>query len=264
MRDAMEIGSRRTRASGKHARVLALALAAAALAGVVGPARALTLDDITPLYFDGPGGYGFDGAAAAAAGRSAGFSATPFDRRITAPGSAVTIAQQLSTVHQAPASPTDATPTIVDSIWTITNVAAGDLYAPMLVFTSLDPLNTYSSGTKPRQGLDADLLALLAYSSGGTNYLFGAVALPDLAEGDSAEFTLRYVVATPLLSGSTGQLLAPLGVSLLASHTTIPEPSTFCLLAFGLLGASTTTSNRGFRRRRTSHRSGGGGASSSR
>ena len=220
------------------------------------PAWAVTIDDLTPVYFDGAGGYGFGMTGRSGEARMADFAATSDDQWISAPGPDIRITQRIETVHRAPGRSSPGDPTIVDSIWTVTNVGAGDLVAPLLVFTSLDPLGTHSVGSsKPLQGLDANLLHLLAYSYAETDYMFGAALLPDLRDGDSAEFTVRYIAASRLQETSAGRSLAPFGVSLLGTYTGVPEPSTLTLLSMGLL----VTGTRGFRRRLGSKSAGSSG-----
>jgi hypothetical protein len=121
---------------------------------------------------------------------------------------------------------------IADSTWRVDNVSAGNLSAPLLVFTSVDPAGTYPVSV-PLTGLDAGPLDLLAYSFGATDYVYGVFQLPDLAVGEHAEVTVRYIVAGDLAPGSPAPLPA-LGVAMLGSYTLIPEPSTGLLLGFGL------------------------------
>jgi hypothetical protein len=203
------------------------------------PAFALTIDDVTPLFFDGPGGQGFAPASVAAIGRTPDATATPADLFLAAGGPTsgapvVVVSQVISQIQQLPSVATPEDPAIVDSTWTLRNASGGPLLAPLLLFTVLDPLDTYPGD--PAIGLDADLLRLLAYSAGGTDYVYGAAALPDLADGESAEILVRYVVAGPLVVQDASELLAPLGLAVAASYTSVPEPSTGLLLGGALAG----------------------------
>jgi hypothetical protein len=200
-------------------------------------ALALSMDDVVPLFFDGPGGFGSSAATAAAAGESARYSATPADQWIDAGADSslpVTIQQTLTTVHQNPSTPSATDAIIADSIWRIENQSAGDLIAPLLVFTSVDPAGVYPAAI-PLVGVDGNLVDLVEYSFDGVDYLFGAIELGGLAPGSFVDITVRYIVGGPLAGGSQGTL-PPLGVSVLGSYTVVPEPSTAALIALGLLG----------------------------
>lgn len=233
----------------RRAGVRVAVVAACAAALFSSPATALTVAEITPFFFDADAG--FDVAGVSGAGRTAAFGATP-DDAWTAADVGIRIDQRITRVHQLPGGFTLDTPAIVDSTWTITNTGADELIAALLVFTSLDPLDAYApGGSKPLQGLDGDLLQLLAYSHSGMDYLFGAAPLPDLSVGESAEVTVRYVVASPLRTQGGSRLLAPMGVSLLRSYVRLPEPSTLLLMSMGL------TLSWGFRRRHSSKQPGG-------
>lgn len=198
-------------------------------------AGALAIGDIEPLYFGGIGGAGFALGDVSAAGLAPSFSATPADDWIAAGaaqfGTPIRIDQALGTFHQLPALPTPGGPIIVDSTWTVTNVSAGSLTAPLLVFLDVDPDDTFA--LLPPTGLDADLLELLSYSFGGDDFVFGVAVLPDLAQGESAEITVRYVIGGPLPIGLNPPL-PPLGVAALNSYEVVPEPSTALLLGLGL------------------------------
>lgn len=211
----------------------AVALCAALLAPLAG--RALGIDDITPLYFDGSGGQGFSATSVGAQGLAPAFSATGSDLWLgvggTGSGFPIEIDQALGTVHQNPDQPSVADPVIADSSWTVRNASATALNAPLLVFTSVDPLHAYPIALPPT-GLDADLLSLLAYSFAGDDFLYGVIALPDLAPGAAVQVTLRYVVAGPLAPGGA---LPPLGAAALGSYRLVPEPSTAALLGAGTL-----------------------------
>jgi len=211
------------------------------LAGLLAaPAAALTLEDISPLYFEGQGGQGFNPADVAALGRTPSLAATPLDLFLPAGGPTSgapiqVVSQVVTTIHQLPSEATPANPAIVDSTWTIQNVTAGALAAPALLFTTLDPLDTYPGD--PQIGLDADLLSLLAYQPpAAPGLVYGAVVLPDLAQGESTQILVRYVVAGPLAISDVSQVLAPLGLAVAATYTVVPEPTTLWLCGVGLLG----------------------------
>ena len=205
-----------------------------------GSALATGIADITPLYFDGPDGQGFSAAELAAAGRVPSYSATAQDDWIdagaTALGLPIQIDQALGTVHQNPPSPTAAAPVIADSLWTVHNETGSLLVAPLLVFTRVDPSQLYPIALPPT-GLDGDLLALLSYSYAGGELFYGAIQLPTLPDGASAEVTVRYVVAGALAPGNP-MPLPPLGVAVLGSYALVPEPSSAALLCVGLLLAA--------------------------
>ena len=197
-------------------------------------APALSMDDVAPLFFDGVGGFGSSAATAAAAGESARYSATPADQWIDAgadSGLPLTIQQTLTTVHQNPSAPSATDAIIADSIWRIENQNAGNLIAPLLVFTSVDPAGEYPAAI-PLVGVDGKLVDLVEYRFNGVDYLFGAIELGDLAPGSFVDVTVRYIVGGPLAGG----ILPPLGVSVLGSYALVPEPSTAALIALGLMG----------------------------
>jgi hypothetical protein len=213
-----------------------------------GPARGLTLADIEPLYFDGPSGQGFSASAVAAAGRSATFSATPLDLGITSgigSGFQISITQVLGVPYQNPASPSSSNPLIVDSTWTLRNDTSITLLDPLLILTRVDPLNLYPIAP-PKTGLDADTLSLLRYSFANESRLYGAIALPTLRPGDTADVTVRYVVAGALAPG-TPMKLPPLGSTVLGSYAVIPEPATAALLCVGLIALASSARARGKR-----------------
>jgi hypothetical protein len=213
-------------------RVSAILLLVALLLPASAPA--LGIGDIEPLYFDGPGGQGFDPGDVAAIGRSPAFTAGTtgwLSAGAKGSGAQLEITQALGTVHQDPGSPSFGSPVIADSIWTVRNQTTGTLSAPLLVFTSVDPRHLYPI-TLPPTGLDANLLVLLSYSFSGGNLLYGAIQLPDLAPGAMAQLTVRYVVAGGLATGDT---LPPLGVSGLRNYALVPEPASALLLGGGVL-----------------------------
>jgi hypothetical protein len=209
-------------------------------------ARALSLGDIAPLYFDGVGGQGFSQSAVSAQGLVPAYTALPTDDWLAAGaavlGLPIEIEQNLGTVHQNPSQPSFAAPVIADSTWTVRNDSGRALKRPLLVFTSVDPQDAYPI-TLPPTGLDSDLLALLHYSFQGSTLLYGAIELPDLAQGAQTQVLVRYVVAGALASGSPLPL-PPLGVSVVASYTLVPEPSTGALVGAGLLLVAATARSR--------------------
>jgi hypothetical protein len=204
---------------------------------------ALTIAEIEPLYFEGPGGFGFDPADVAAIGRVPAFGASPANQQYTAgAGSGVQIAitQTLGTQHQNPASPSFASPVIADSSWTLRNDTSATLVAPLLVFTRVDPQGVYPIALPPT-GLDADHLQFLRYSVNNDQFLFGAIALPTLRPGETANVLVRYVVAGALAPGDPAPL-PRLGVTVLGNYTAlVPEPASAALVSAGLIALAART-----------------------
>lgn len=198
---------------------------------------ALTIADIEPLYFDGPGGQGFALGDVQAIGRTPGFAATNANLWLSAgagSGLQVGITQSLGTIHQNPATPSAGAPVIADSTWTLRNNTSSTLVNPLLVFTTVDPSHNYPI-TLPPTGLDADTLVLLSYSFANTDYVYGALQLPTLAPNQTANVLVRYVVAGALAPGNPAQLPS-LGVAVLGSYRVIvPEPASAALLGAGLI-----------------------------
>jgi len=203
---------------------LLLALAAAPAAGA-------------PLYFEGAGGQGFAPGDVAALGLEPRWAVAPTSVWLEAGDASFDVPVEilrltLSPVSQ-PASPDFADPVLADATWRVTNASDAVLRAPLLVFTSVDPLGLYPAPLPPT-GLESSFHELLTYASGGQEYLYPVLALPDLAPGASAEIVFRYVVAGPLAESGGEDLLPPLGVAVLAQPLVVPEPGTFGLLATGL------------------------------
>jgi len=216
---------------------------AVAFALASGPATALSISDTRPLYFSGPGGYGFAVADVAAAGLSPSLQADAEDNWIDAGGTKlglpIGIDIDLQKVHKNPQArgrkPSARRPIIADSTWTITNHTGEALEDAVLVFS----LGDTSGGKKKKPvALDGNLIEILAYSFEGEDYLLGAVRLGDLAaegEGSSVSIDVRYIVAGRLPRKGNKLLLPPLGVSGLTGWSAIPEPTTGSLIAVGLL-----------------------------
>ena len=210
----------------------------------VSPAGALTLAETTPLFFDEVAN-GFSPSAVAAAGLSPGAATDTSDTFVSAGGSGADVlilSQTVSLVHQQPDPITPSNPAIVDSTWTVQNASGAALAMPLLLFTALDPLDTYPGD--PVIGLDANLLTLVTFDNGGPQIIYGAVTLPDLADGETTEITVRYVVAGPLEVQNASQLIAPLGLAVAVTYTELPEPSTLLLALGGLIVCARLGRNR--------------------
>ncbi len=235
------------------------AVLAAAVVGclaVAGPAAALSLGgglEVTPLYFleDDPppthqDEFGFDPGAIAAAGLAPTLLADSSNPQLLAgnamfPGLDLSITQDLDhpLVLSNPQDPSraDATPGVADlpsfadpfvaqSVWTVQNTSGRPLDQVALLFMLPD----FSAYPAVPVGLDASLLQILRYDLGGAFHL-GAVLLGDLAPGDTAEVTVRYVVAGELLSDGGRLVMPPLSTLGLAE---VPEPGSALLLALGV------------------------------
>ena len=227
---------------GKTVRRLAIVGLAIAGALVAGDGRAISLATIDPLYFNGPSRFGFTATELASAGLSVAGVASPLDTWLSAGSQSLTplptvgVDQHLATVYSNPQAaghtPSLTDPVIADSTWTVRNNGTTPLPASYLVFVQADPANQYPGMPI---GLDGDLLSILDYSYGGTDYLFGAIPLPALGVGQSFDVTVRYVVAGRLDydAGQGAYLLPRFGLSDLVLP--VPEPGTATALALGLV-----------------------------
>jgi hypothetical protein len=200
-----------------------------------GAANALS---IHPLFFEGVAGNGFSGGAVAGIAPSA--SADPTDQWILAgarslfAGPGLIVENHLSAIHENPQghgrTPSQVDPFIVDSTWTVSNQTGAPISAGYLVFTKID-IDARYPGLKA--GLDGDLLEIVEYSAGGTEYFFGAIGLPDLGVGQSVDLTVRYVVAGALDYDAEANafVLPRLGIAGLV----VPEPMPLAGIFLGLL-----------------------------
>jgi hypothetical protein len=223
--------------------------AALALAGAIALGGAAHAISVTPLFFDGPGGFGF--APADVVGLHVSASANASSHWVLAgghallPGPGLHIDNHLSTIHSNPqgtgGTPSEANPFVADSTWTVTNDTGAPIYDGYLVFTTLDIDARYHGLLA---GLDGALLEIVDYSSAGTDYAFGAIPLPNLGVGQSTDLTVRYVVAGPLDydAEANAYVLPRLGVAGLV----VPEPAAIAGIGLGLalLGARRAGSRR--------------------
>ena len=203
---------------------------------------------IHPLLFEGASGFGF--SAGAVAGITPSASADSNGRWLLAgarslvSGPGLIVENHLSAIHENPQgqgrTPSVADPFIVDSTWTVSNQTGAPLSAGYLVFTKIDSDARYPG---LRAGLDGDLLKIVEYSAGGTDYFFGAMELPSLGVGQSADLTVRYVVAGALDYDAEANafVLPRLGIAGLV----VPEPAPLAGIALGLIALAAARSRAG-------------------
>ncbi len=241
------------RAGGIRA-VLGLLLAALFVAGFSPQASALGLSDVDRLQFPlGGANTGFTNA-----GPGFDWAVTPEERRLCAGAAGafnatgacmglssyeLTLTQSLQTVHQNPqargAVPSAVDPFIADSLWTITNSTTESFTDPiLLMFTSvaLEPFNgaLVPAGYPNLQvGMDGNLLDIAKYTAMGMDFYFGSVNVGPLGPGDSASFTVRYIVSSgPMPIVGNNIVMPPLKVVAMV----VPEPTTLVLLLAGFGG----------------------------
>lgn len=225
-----------TRERVEQLRTLVCALAIGLLAG--GPAAALTIDDVDPVYLGGPGVWGIaseDASDAAGTIDAGDFNFWP------ELGEDFRVSQSLRTSDRNPQAegrtPDFDDPFIGASEWTVTNTS--DLIYEDFSLLVLRVAGWDFSGL-PENGVGFDAGDLLAarHSGGGSPMTFLALPFGDIGPGGSATATLRYVVAgdlpVVLEGGFQRQVLPQLGVVGLTNA--IPEPSTIILLGGGALG----------------------------
>lgn len=245
MLDCGRIEGRAGRAAG------AIALACALVLGA-GVARAIS---VSPLFFGGPGGYGFSPASVASlpvswsADKNSDWQLAGARSLFSGPG--LVVQSHLSLVHSNPQgvgqTPSEANPLVADSTWTVTNETGAAMPGGYLVFMKIDIDDRYPG---LRAGLDGALLDIVQYSFDGTDYAFGAVELPSLGVGQSVDLTVRYVVAGSLdYDAETNSYVLPrLGIAGLV----VPEPATVGAIGIGL--AMLAARRAGARRSRVSSR----------
>ncbi len=187
----------------------------------------------TPLYFEGPSAWGFDGADLAGMpihlvvdGSYTWDSAG--DPSLSPSLSVVT--ELLGLIGSEPMPPSFATPLLGNVRYTVTNTTGTTLDNEYLVFTlgAVDGAPDPWPFIEPHEfGLDSDGLLLLHAAP----YYFGAVLLPVLAPGEMHTFELVHVVADDL----AGTVIPTPGLALLVNHT-VPEPAAMLLFLLGGLG----------------------------
>ncbi len=239
------------RTSGASVRVLGIGVLA--LAWLVAPAA-----QAVPLYLTG-GNTGFDPAAVAAAGLAPFFVADPSDVFLSAGAPTTGFSPQLSVVETArrtrsnpqatAGTPSLLDPARVDVTLRITNETADALVTPVLLFLGGNPNATLGDPAVTAMGLEADLLdEILRFRSApdADPLLYGVLALPSLAPGDSVHRVIRYVVSDTMRliqdptrcapDPSPCVVVPPYVLTGIDNPTVIPEPAAVVLLAAGLLG----------------------------
>jgi hypothetical protein len=146
------------------------------------------------------------------------------------------LSQNPGTNGGAHVAATAAQPVVVDSTWTVHNMSGRALEDVLFIITRTVPQQGYPALDV---ALDDNLVGVLAYTgtTSGTRY-YGAIPLGDLAMGETATFTMRYIVSGNLPLIDSRCLLPQLSAAALVAGDYVPEPTTAVLLALGLLGVA--------------------------
>jgi len=212
----------------RHAAGAVVLLAACALAP---SAQAL------PLYFETPGGWGFDAADVPGPVQAAPAGAAWRPAGDPAFGVVLSVTTDLAgVVGTEPASPSFTDPLRARVTYTVTNTTGALLQDDFLVFTRAgvdaaspgdpDPFPTL----EPAEfGLDSAGLLFLSASP----YVFGSVALPTLGVGATWQLELVHVVA----DGLGGRVVPSPGLAFLdrALPPAVPEPGPTPLALLALM-----------------------------
>lgn len=212
-----------------------------AVGGAGGPSRT-----VNPLYF---AGYGVFGLADPGTGPNY-FASAPLTWLSAANASGVdlqvTQALQLPALQfpqepslssnpltngGVPSAATAALPVVVDSLWTIRNTSGRPLEDVLFLITRTVPQTGYPAVDV---ALDDNLVGVLEYTGTTSTRHYGAIPLGDLAPGEAANFTMRYIVSGNLPVIDSRCLLPLLGVAGLEGRYWVPEPASLLLLALGL------------------------------
>jgi hypothetical protein len=131
-----------------------------------------------------------------------------------------------------PTQATRALPIVVESTWTVENTSGRPLEEILFLITRTVPQQGYPAVDV---ALDDNIVAVLEYTGTTSTRYYGAIPLGDLGPGDTATFTMRYIVAGNIPVVGEICLLPQLGASALVGAYYVPEPTTALLVALGVV-----------------------------
>ena len=222
------------------------AMAALLMVGLASAAQAVTIGSggsapfgVAPLWYNASSAFGL-----AAPTPAPNYVVGAGDYFLTAGNEIFTpelsITQSLlQPVHQHPQAPADsqnpltpagpptmALPYVADSLWTVRNDSGMALDHAFLAFTfvSRAPFAALPGGYPDiLVGMDDLLVDVVKYSDEDTDYYFAAMSLGSMAQGESKQLTVRYIVAGDLPFVGGAYVMPPFGVAGLV--TVVPEPA---------------------------------------
>lgn len=227
-----------------------VALGAAAPVGAtpitVGGAGGPSLE-VDPLYF---AGYGVFGLGSAGTGANY-FASSPVTWLSVANAEGVdlqvtqvlqlppiqfpqdpSLSQNPGTNGGVPSTATTAQPAVVDSMWTVRNATDRTLEDILFLITRTVPQPGYPALDV---ALDDNLVGVLEYTTATSTRYYGAIPLGDLDPGETATFTMRYIVAGNLPVIDSRCLLPQLAAAAMEGEYYVPEPTTALLVALGFV-----------------------------